>query len=73
MMPGMTGAAVLTQIRQEAPGVKLIAMSGLVEELKIAGAKGDVMILHKPIQTETLLRAVRHALDTVTAEPAIGA
>ncbi len=73
MMPGMSGSEVLTQIRQEAPSVKLIAMSGLVEELKIAGAKDDIMILQKPIQTETLLRAVRHSLDAVAAEPAIGA
>lgn len=71
MMPGMSGSVVLTQIRQEAPAVKLIAMSGLVEELKIAGAKDDITILQKPVQMETLLRAVRHALDAVAAEPAI--
>lgn len=71
MMPGMSGSAVLAQIRREAPSVKLIAMSGLADELKIAGAKADFKILQKPIQTETLLRAVRHALDAVAAEPAI--
>ncbi len=73
MMPGMNGSAVLAQIHREAPAVKLIAMSGLVDELKIAGAKDDVTILQKPIQTETLLRAVRRALDAVAAEPVIGA
>jgi PAS domain S-box-containing protein len=66
-MPGMTGSAVLAQIRREAPDVKLIAMSGLHEELSSPDAKIEkgVARLPKPLTSDSLLRALRQVIDGV--------
>jgi PAS domain S-box-containing protein len=67
MMPGLKGTAVLEQIHREAPGVKLVAMSGLPEDLAGLDLGGGrfITVLPKPLKSETLLGTVRQAIDTV--------
>lgn len=67
MMPGMSGAAVLTEIHREAPALPLIAMSGLVEDVNIPDAQGAVTLLNKPIEAKRLLSVVRERLDAAMA------
>jgi CheY-like chemotaxis protein len=64
MMPGLRGSAVLELIHRMAPEVKLISMSGHLEE---GGGGGEgsgspVIKLGKPLKSETLLSAVGNAL-----------
>jgi PAS domain S-box-containing protein len=63
MMPGLTGSAVLAQIHDEAPQVKLIRMSGFFEDSPNTEAAAYFIALPKPIQSEILLRTVRRAID----------
>jgi CheY-like chemotaxis protein len=72
-MPGMNGSEVLTQLHQEAPAVKLIAMSGMVEELSDANRldQSYVTMLPKPLKTDALLGAVREVLDSSGVERGI--
>jgi DNA-binding NtrC family response regulator len=72
MMPGMSGTAVLAHIHREAPEVRLIAMSGLTENLPVPGSVGLGALLHKPVKANTLLQTVRRMLDAPAAVPASG-
>ncbi|HSI13837.1 MAG TPA: PAS domain S-box protein, partial [Chthoniobacter sp.] len=72
MMPGMSGAEVLAQIHREAPTLPLIAVSGLMEELKVPGAEGAVTLLRKPTESQALLSVVRSRLERAATEAAAG-
>ncbi|HEY3900461.1 MAG TPA: response regulator [Chthoniobacter sp.] len=65
MMPGLKGAEVLTRIEKEHPDVKLIAMSGFLEDHSADDARigTSVVRLTKPLRTEVLLRTIRQLLD----------
>ncbi|BET65652.1 hypothetical protein ASA1KI_05700 [Opitutales bacterium ASA1] len=75
MMPVMDGTLVIQTLRNLAPSLRVIAMSGVTdgtvsgESLGVVGR--PVRFLLKPFTMESLLVAVRRALDA--AEPAAGA
>jgi PAS domain S-box-containing protein len=63
MMPGLTGSAVLAQIHKEAPQIRLMKMSGYLEDSPNSEAASYFTALPKPIQSEILLRTVRMVID----------
>lgn len=65
MMPVMDGLELVRALRRLDPGVKVIAASGLgaeVDRVQLA-VLGVTEILAKPIQVETLLKAIREQLS----------
>ncbi|HTE45363.1 MAG TPA: PAS domain-containing protein [Gemmatimonadaceae bacterium] len=66
VMPGMTGAAVLNEIRAERPNCKAILMSGYTDdEMTRRGiSASDVAFVQKPFTPEDFARQVRHVLDS---------
>jgi len=71
VMPGMNGSAVLAQIHEEAPQVKLIKMSGFFEDSPNAEVASYFTALPKPIQSEILLRTVRQVIDAPVGVTAV--
>lgn len=65
MMPGMDGATVMSLLCHLNPQVKAIAMSGLnaYRTRDRAHDLGFCAFLPKPITTQALLKALRHALE----------
>jgi two-component system chemotaxis response regulator CheY len=68
LMPEKDGFEVIQEIRQLAPNTKVIAISGHSQVVKIpyldvAKRLGAVRTIAKPFTMETLLNAVRAALD----------
>lgn len=70
-MPGEDGFALIARIRQGSPGeggrIPAIALSAHVypEDQERAFAAGFQAFVNKPVNVETLLRAVRAALDNL--------
>jgi two-component system, chemotaxis family, chemotaxis protein CheY len=67
-MPERDGLEVIRTLKIEAPGAKIIAMSGGGTTLKIslldeAAALGASRILSKPFHPSALLKAIRELLD----------
>ncbi len=64
MMPGMDGAALLRHLRQSAPGLKAIAMTGGLSRAEMAQAleAESAEFLLKPFGAAVLLETVRRAL-----------
>ena len=64
MMPGLRGSAVLERIHSLAPEVKLISMSGRMDEPGEPGQRSEstVIKLGKPLNSQALLSAVGTAL-----------
>ncbi len=65
MMPVMDGAAVASYLREHHPAVAVVASSGLNAAAAVERARG-VGVRHfipKPFTTETLMRALRDALN----------
>jgi len=68
IMPEMDGLDLLTRIRKERPGTKIIAISGggiqdKEHVLEIARRMGAGRVLAKPFTSEQILGAVRELLD----------
>lgn len=68
-MPVMDGLQLISQLREEVPGTKFVAISGSVYErrprfLEIAGRMESVVTLAKPFTTKALLEAVAEALSS---------
>ena len=63
-MPGMDGAALLRHLRQSAPGLKAIAMTGGLSRAEMAQAleAESAEFLLKPFDATVLLETVRRAL-----------
>lgn len=72
-MPGEDGFALIAKLRKRSPAdggrIPAVALSAHVypEDHERAFAAGFQAFLNKPVTAETLLRAVRAALDSVTA------
>ena len=72
LMPGADGIEVIKAVRQDAPQLKVIAMSGGGNQLpagfslKMAQAFGARAVLYKPFENAELIEMVR----SVLAEPA---
>jgi CheY-like chemotaxis protein len=64
IMPDHEGIETIRDLRRDYPSVRIIAMSGAVDEvyLKTAGFLGAHVTLRKPIDAQTLLRIVRDLL-----------
>jgi PAS domain S-box-containing protein len=65
VMPEMGGKELIQELRRENPHLKVAAMTGyvLAEDLQELKEEGNLEIVHKPLDTNTLARVVRHALD----------
>jgi len=65
-MPKKEGIETITELSKEFPQLAIIAMSGgnpaSGPMLAVAGMLGDVRILEKPFDTQTLLHTVEEAL-----------
>ena len=67
MLPHDSGIAVIEKLRADCPSIKILAMSGgSVEDhndmLRMAKILGATNVLHKPLDNDSLLSAVRGAL-----------
>src|SRR3954471_579228 len=73
MLPDINGQAVCELIRQDPTmsDIKIICISGMVEEDKIADLKksGADDFLHKPLDIDELLRRICRLLDIEATEP----
>jgi CheY-like chemotaxis protein len=70
-MPGTSGAAVISELRQDHPEVPIIAISGLFNsghglDAEAAIALGAARALAKPFKRAELLRAVAELLGRTT-------
>jgi CheY-like chemotaxis protein len=65
VMPEMGGKSLIRELRKVSPGPKLVAMTGyvLMEDLQQLKEEGPLDVIHKPLDTDTLARVVRQALD----------
>jgi len=67
VMPEMDGPALVKEARVRFPDAKIIMMSGYaVSELEPVEFPNDVVLLHKPFGSATLMRTVRDVLDVPT-------
>lgn len=66
MMPLMDGAALIKSLQQIKPGVRILAVSGLIEGSAppCAGADGTVTLLQKPFTAEKLLQTVYDSIHS---------
>lgn len=62
VMPGVSGAEVIKQLRDHRPEMPVIAISG-VAELSIMGAFGVDVLLQKPVRADQLCRAVLDQIE----------
>jgi hypothetical protein len=64
VMPQMTGIELGKNLGEQAPGLKILYMSGYRDNA-IGGAPGETLraFLHKPFTPDTLLAKVREVLD----------
>jgi CheY-like chemotaxis protein len=65
VMPGMNGRDLANRLRQVRPGLQILYMSGYTDE--VLGRHGvvdsSIAFLQKPFTADTLLQAVRGALE----------
>jgi CheY-like chemotaxis protein len=67
MMPFMDGHATIRALQKLDPSVKVIAVSGLMQNHKVdeGVSNGKILFLHKPYTTEKLLTALRQMLPAI--------
>jgi len=64
MMPEMGGSALVETLRGIKPGLKIVAMSGYVNQNKIASLDGNIQaFLLKPFSTKQLLSTLNSILN----------
>jgi hypothetical protein len=65
VMPGMNGAELARRMRDAAPGIRVIYMSGYVEEAVLQRVADDrtATLLEKPFRASTVLRAVESQME----------
>ena len=70
MKPGIDGADTYKIIREHKPGIKAIVVSAYAHSSKAekAQSEGIEFLLRKPVSPSKLLRALRRALETKSAE-----
>lgn len=64
VMPGMSGSDVMQEIRTRLPQQKLLIVTGYADTSVLKDASGATPVLGKPFARETLLAAVRDAMET---------
>ena len=64
-MPGMDGLAVLARIKEEAPGLQVVMISGhgTIDSAVEATRRGAFDFLQKPLDTDRLLVTLRNVLE----------
>ena len=64
MMPLMEGRAMIRALKKLEPGIKIIALSGLLDPgyLEETPELAAVQLMQKPFSTDKLLLSVWHAL-----------
>jgi PAS domain S-box-containing protein len=60
---GMSGRQVVERLREAAPGLPAVLMSGYSAELVSGGVPAGAGLVEKPCDPQTLARALRRALD----------
>ncbi len=72
MMPVMDGAALIRALLKVDPAVKFLAMSGLLENDKVAelARPGQIVFMQKPFTTEKLLHTIHELLVARVEEKA---
>ena len=65
VMPEMGGKQLMRELRKANPDLKALAITGYLmqEDLEALKEVGFLDVIHKPLDTETLAKAVRRALD----------
>jgi len=65
IMPEMGGKELIRELRKVDPHLRVVAMTGyvLAEDLRQLKEEGSLEVVQKPLDTDTLARIVRHALD----------
>jgi PAS domain S-box-containing protein len=63
VMPGMSGHALASRLREKEPEIPIVFMSGYSDDALLGGEFADIRLLPKPFDAEQLLRAVRDELD----------
>jgi len=65
IMPRMSGAQLVAQLRRGDPGLKVLFMSGYTDDM-LAGCglpEGNTQLIQKPFSADALIRALRAVLD----------
>ena len=65
VMPEMRGSELALSVRAEAPDARILYMSGYASDASRSAVLPGDMLVEKPFDAETLLRAVRASLDGV--------
>ncbi|HDP79376.1 MAG TPA: response regulator, partial [Spirochaetes bacterium] len=65
IMPGLNGPELYNTLREFAPGLKVLYMSGYTDNAVVNNGllEGDISYLQKPFTAQSLVRKVRVALD----------
>jgi two-component system cell cycle sensor histidine kinase/response regulator CckA len=65
VMPGISGPELVTRLRAERPGLKVVYMSGYTEDAIVQRGvlTPGVVFLHKPFSLETLTLKLREAIE----------
>lgn len=63
VMPYMDGLALLRALQKMDPSIRVIAMSGMLQDHQLAIQIGAWAFLHKPFTASTLLTTLREVLD----------
>src|SRR5262249_34010152 len=67
VMPGMNGRVLATRLREIRPDVKILFMSGFVDQSTIPSEPSDERIVHKPFTGAQIALAIRRALGSTSA------
>lgn len=70
VMPGLSGPALVTQLAQRKPALKVIYMSGYTDEAIVDHGvlQPGIAFVHKPFSSRTLAGKLREVLDTPEAD-----
>ena len=70
VMPGMNGEATFRALREMSPGLPVLLTTGFAKEGQSERLiqEGALGVLYKPYKSETLLRALRKALNRIPAK-----
>ena len=71
-MPGQNGAEIAHVIRQAAPDLPIVFVSGYADDLVLETLGGNAPVLRKPFRPNELAAAVRSALDARCAAETAG-
>ena len=70
VLPGMTGAQLVSRMGSARPGIRILTMSGYSDEMDLRIDSGTPF-LQKPFTAENLLKQVRDLLDAAETESTI--